>query len=209
MLKCVKQPYNSVLISADSQDELGLTFMRFQEYYESANKNFRNNIFTLGQLRNWYSEKYGSNSYHTHWHGFNFPSRVLKPFKDGLFDPLTKEEESLLELLRYRNDDFYIIGAQTKEYLRHELSHALYHYDKKYRLEIDTFLNKYNNQIKHISKYILNKGYTKEVLNDELQAYITDNDDEFIINSTCPKIISSINKIYAKYCKKINEVLDE
>jgi hypothetical protein len=35
MLKIKKQPYNSVWITADSQKELGETFIRFQEYYES------------------------------------------------------------------------------------------------------------------------------------------------------------------------------
>lgn len=199
MLQCKKQPYNSVWIWADSQNELGLTFMRFQEHYESANRKFRNNIFTVGQLRNWYSETYGSNSYHTHWVGFNFPSRVLKPFKDGLFDPLTDEEQGLLHLLRYRNDEFYIIGAQTGGILRHELSHALYASNPKYKEEIDTFLNKNKKQLVKTNKYILDKGYCKDVLYDEIQAYITDNDDNDLINITCPSIIAGVNKIFNKY----------
>lgn len=199
MLQCKKQPYNSVWVWADSQNELGMTFMRFQEHYESANKKFRNNIFTIGQLRNWYSETYGSNSYHSHWVGFNFPSRVLRPFKDGLFDPLTTEEQGLLHLLQYRNDDFYIIGAQTGSILRHELSHALYASNPKYREEIDCFLIKNQKKLAKTNKYILDKGYCKDVLNDEIQAYITDNDDNELINITCPTIIAGINKIFNKY----------
>lgn len=199
MLQITKQPYNSVWIKADSQDELGLTFMRFQEYYESTNPAFRNNIFTIGQLRRWYSETYGSNSYHTHWVGFNFPSKVLQPFKEGLFDPLTTEEFNLVELLRYRSDAFYIIGAQDKNILRHELSHALYASNSKYRNEINNFLNKNKKKLNKVSKYILNKGYCEEVLYDELQAYITDNDDSDIIEFTCSTIIAGINKIHKKY----------
>lgn len=199
MLKCIKQPYNSVWISAESQDELGLTFMRFQEFYENPNERFHNNIFTVGEFRNWYSETYGSNSYQNDWHGFNFPSTVLKPFKDGLFDPLTKEEQALLELLRYRNDSFYIIGAQTNEYLRHELSHALYFYNPKYKRDIDNLLAKNQDKINKLSDYILAKGYNRDVLNDEIQAYITDNDDPYIMEITCPTIIHIINKIYNKY----------
>lgn len=199
MLHISKQPYNSVWVKADSQDELGLTFMRFQEYYESSNSSFKNNIFTLGQLRKWYSETYGSNSYHISWVGFNFPSRVLIPFKEGLFDPLTTEEKNLLELLRYRADDFYVIGSQDQNVLRHELSHALYASDIKYRKEIDKFLSMNKHKLKQVYRYILKKGYCKDVLNDELQAYITDNDDNELINITCPTIISGINKIYNKY----------
>lgn len=199
MLSCKLQPYNSVWIWADSQDELGLTFMRFQEYYESDNPEFRGKIFTLGQLRCWYSETYGSNSYHSHWVGFNFPSYVLEPFKQGLFDPLTSEEKGLLHLLKYRTDKFYIIGAQSSNILRHELSHALYSSNAKYRNEINAFLTKNKKKISRVSKYILNKGYCKDVLFDELQAYITDNDDNELINITCPSIITGINKIFNKY----------
>lgn len=201
MLHITKQPYNSVWVKADSQDELGLTFMRFQEHYESANPTFRNNIFTVGQLKRWYSETYGSNCYHIHWVGFNFPSSVLVPFKEGLFDPLTAEEQKLLELLRYRKDNFYVIGAQDNSILRHELAHALYASDTKYRNEIDHFILKNKNKFKKASECILKKGYCKDVLNDELQAYITDNDDSDLINVTCPTVIAGINKIFNKYNK--------
>ena len=199
MLTIQKQPYNSVWVKADSQDELGLTFMRFQEHYESANPEFRNKIFTVGQIRNWYSETYGSNCYHIHWVGFNFPSRVLIPFKEGLFDPLTNEEKNLLDKLQYRKDNFYIIGSQDNSILRHELSHALYSSNLKYKKEIDSFILKNKRKLKEPFDYILSKGYCEDVLNDELQAYITDNDDNELINKTCPSVIAGINKIFHKY----------
>lgn len=199
MINCKKQPYNSVWVWADSQDELGLTFMRFQEHYESTNPDFKDKIFTQGQLKRWYSETYGSNSYHSHWVGFNFPSKVLIPFKEGLFDPLTAEEQKLLELFKYRSDNFYIIGAQNNSTLRHELAHALYASNPKYKIEVDNFLKKNQKKLKSTNLYILSKGYCKEVLNDEIQAYITDNDDNELINVTCPSVIAGINKIYQKY----------
>jgi hypothetical protein len=199
MINCIKKPYNSVWVWADSQEELGLTFMRFQEYYESANPEFKGKIFTLGQLKRWYSETYGANNYHTTWVGFNLPSNALIPFKEGLFDPLTIEEQRLLDLFKYRSDNFYIIGAQNSSTLRHELSHALYASNDKYRNEINKFLNKNKNKIKQTTKYILDKGYCEEVLYDEIQAYITDNDDNQLINNTCPSIIAGVNNIFNKY----------
>lgn len=199
MIFCKQQPYNSIWVWADSQDELGITFMRFQEHYESENPLFKNQVFTQGQLKRWYSETYGSNSYHTHWVGFNFPSKVLIPFKEGLFDPLTTEEQRLLDLFKYRSDDFYIIGAQNNNILRHELSHALYASNSKYRNEIDSFLRKNKNKIKATLKYIKDKGYCEDVLYDEIQAYITDNDDSELINMTCPSVLAGINKIFNKY----------
>lgn len=199
MLHCKSQPYNSVWVWADSQEELGLTFMRFQEHYESPNPLFKNNVFTMGQLKNWYSETYGANTYHTDWIGYNFPSKVLQPFKQGLFDPLTFEEGRLLDLFQYRNDNFYIIGAQNKNVLRHELAHALYASNPKYQVEIDKFITKNKKKLAKTIKYLFDKGYCRDVIYDEVQAYITDNEDPEIINNTCQSVISGINKIYNKY----------
>ena len=96
-LKIKQQPFSSVWVSADSQEELGNTFIRFQEHYE--NPHFKNQIFTLGQIRSWYSNTYGADTYQNDWSGFNFPSIILKPFREGLFDPLTDEEKALLNIL--------------------------------------------------------------------------------------------------------------
>lgn len=201
MLKIHKQPYNSIWVSAESQKELGETFIRFQEYYESPNKHFHNKIFTLGDIKNYYSLQYGGDLYSELWIGFNFPSTVLVPFKQGLFDPLTSQEKELLDLLKYRNDNYYIIGAQNNNVLRHELSHAMYGFDKKYRDSINNIIKKYRKDFIKVSKYILKKGYNKSVLNDELQAYITDNDDEYIRNNLNPTIINTIISIYRKHRK--------
>lgn len=199
MLKIKKQPYNAVWVSADSQRELGETFIRFQEYYESSNPSFKGKIFTLGAIKNWYSTEYGADLYSDIWVGFNFPSTVLIPFRSGLFDPLTENEKILLDLLKYRNDKFYVIGAQNKSTLRHELCHAMYDSNKEYRISIDKFILKYKTKFQKIKKYIINKGYDNQVINDEMQAYITDNDDAYILNNLDPTLISGINKIYHKY----------
>lgn len=199
MLKIKSQPYNSVWIWADSQTELNRSFMRFTEHYESPNPEFKGKIFTLGQLKQWYSITYGADTYHIDWSGFNIPSKVLKPFFQGLFDPLTTEEQNLLDLFKYRDDNFYIIGAQNNSVLRHELAHALYADNLRYQKAINSYLNTNKKNLVKTSKYILDKGYCKEVLNDELQAYITDNDDEFILANTPSRIISGINSIYRKF----------
>jgi hypothetical protein len=202
MLKIKQQPYNSVWVWADNQEELNRSFMRFTEHYESPNPAFKDKIFTIGMLKRWYSVTYGADTYHVDWSGFNIPSKVLRPFTEGLFDPLTTEEQSLLSLFRYRNDDFYIIGAQTNAVLRHELAHALYSHNQSYRSAINSCIRRNLKYLTKTSKYILDKGYHKDVLNDEIQAYVTDNDDEFIIQNTKPSVIKEINTIYNRFIKK-------
>lgn len=194
MLTISSQPHNSVLIKAHSQKELADTFIRFQEHYESPQ--FRNKIFTLGQLKNWYSIKYGADTYSKDWSGFNFPSKILEPFRQGLFDPLTKEEKRLLKLLKYRNDDFYIIGANSDSTLRHELAHALYHHNINYRKKINQLLDSNKSNIKKVISILLKMGYHKDVIYDEIQAYATDDNVMFIEENLSTEIIKEINKIY-------------
>lgn len=199
MLTVKKQPHNSVLIKASSQKELAKTFMRFQEHYE--NPVFKNQIFTCGQLKEWYGIRYGADTYVRDWSGFNFPSNILLPFKKGLFDPLTKEEKNLLKLFKYRHDKFYIIGAQDNSVLRHELTHALYFSNSEYKKNIDEIFIKYHKKLSKVIRYIIDKGYHKDVVYDELQAYISDNDNEFIISNTPQTVLDSVNKIHNKYYK--------
>ena len=199
MLSLKQQPHNSVWIKADSQEELGLSFMRFQEHYESLNPDFRHKVFTVGQLRAWYSSKYGADTYHKDWVGFNFPSKVLIPFKQGLFDPLTPEEQNLLEFFKYRHDNFYIIGAQDQATLRHELAHALYSTNSKYAQAVNKLCDSNKSKMKKVRQFILNKGYHLEHLNDELQAYITDKEDPFIMNNTPIDIVNKLVSLYERY----------
>jgi hypothetical protein len=77
----------------------------------------------------------------------------------------------------------------------------MYGYNKKYKNEIDNLIKKYHKEFAKVSGYILKKGYDRSVLNDELQAYITDNDDEFIRNNLKPNLINSVFSIYNKYKK--------
>lgn len=197
MLKIKKQIFNSILVSADSKKELAETMMRFQEYYESPV--WQGKIFTRGQFLNWYSTEYGANTYAADWSGFNFPSIILEPFKKGLFDPLTNNEKKLIKLLRYRNDDFYIIGANSSDVLKHELCHALYYTNKEYRSEVEGLLNKNKNKIKHLIKHLLEMGYCEGVLLDEVQAYVLDGTYLQENNIEVPEeIINNIKKIYKR-----------
>lgn len=200
MLSIKKQIFNSVLISAETDEELAESFMRFQEYYE--NPFWQDKIFTIGQFREWYSVKYGADTYKYDWHGFNIPSEVLIPFKKGLFDPLTNEENQLLQFFKYRNDTFYIIGANTEDVLSHELCHALYYTNHEYKKEINKILLKYKSQTKIAEKHLINKGYSKKVILDELQAYILDK-DYFEENKIFlpKKLKDDISKVFAKHSK--------
>lgn len=132
MLKVKSLTPKIILVSADSQAELNEAFLRIEEHYESPE--WKGKIFTLGQYRKWYAETNGAFSYLTDWTGFNVPSDALKPFITGLFDPLTPNEQQLINWFKDRTDVFAVIGAQPDgKAQEHEICHALWATDPAYR----------------------------------------------------------------------------
>jgi len=203
MLYLKKTPYNSYCVSADSNRELARSFMRYQEYYESPNEEFRGNIFTIGKYRSWYEKKYGYFSYETDWTGFNIHSYVLDPFKAGLFDPLIPEEQNLLALFINAPDTrYYIIGANDKHTLNHELNHALYAYNKSYSSEIRKAFDTYIDKIQDVLQYLLDKGYCESLLYDELQAYILDDDKTIISKINYSPVVYAVHRAYSQFSRR-------
>lgn len=203
MLYLKKTPYNSYCVSADSNRELARSFLRFQEHYESPNDKFRGQIFTIGQYRSWYEKQYGYFSYETDWTGFNIHSYVLDPFKNGLFDPLLPEEKNLVALFTNApSDKFYIIGANDKDTLNHELNHALYAYSQEYANEVNKVFDAHLEHLKYALEYLLDKGYCKYLLYDELQSYILDKDESVTDLITHNQILKKIMALYTQFSEK-------
>jgi len=162
---------------------LAEAFMRMQEHYESPHDHIRGQIFTVGQVRaaggrtcpslNLYE---GGNTYDTPWAGYNIPGYILQPFIQGLFDPLIPYEQDIVEVCRYNTlSNIYIIGTITdteqRNALDHEVCHALYYLNEKYRKEVDAVLKKVN--LKQLKKMLVSWGYNTAQLLDECHAYIS------------------------------------
>lgn len=164
---------NIILLIFKNQKSITSTFLRFQEHYESPK--FKNKIFSLNEYKKWYIKQKGKFSYYTDWNGFNIPSHVLKPFKQGLFNPLTKKEKKLLMLLQNEDENTYIIGVHqesntTKQTLKHEIAHGFFHTNKKYRNKVLKILKEFNTK-KLKDELRTMSGYHEDVLNDEVHAY--------------------------------------
>ena len=164
------------LLKFDNQREMAKTLLRFQEYYECPVH--KGKIFTLEEYKKWYKkENSGRFSYYKDWDGFNFPSRVLKPFYDGKFDPLSKEEKKILHLFRNAKGNYYIIAVAGKKHehkhvLKHELAHSLFYVNPKYKKKVLGVIKEYEGELEHVKNEILSRlGYSEEVLEDEIHAY--------------------------------------
>lgn len=154
---------NLILVRTRRQYTLASTFLRFQEYYE--NPKFRGEIFSLEEFMDWYAMRFGNFTYCQDWDGFNIPSSVLKPFREGKFNPLSKKEEWLLGLLADMSEPFYVVGIYGDKLdlrtLKHELVHGLYYTVPEYRKDVQKILRP--KKIHRLAEVFKKMGYSESV----------------------------------------------
>lgn len=174
--------------------------LRFQEHYESPH--FQGKVFTWGQYQDWYAQKFGAFTYFQDWSGFNFPGETLKLFIQGLFDPLLKEEQEILDLFRYRTDKFYIIGTLIGEETTrlHEICHGLYYCSPEYVNEVQEILIKYKDEVQSFKKSLINRGYAENVLDDECNAYFIEGSE-----SCSEELHLALKDLFDKHLAKFDE----
>lgn len=196
---------NIWLVEFKDYNSLGMTFMRYQEYYESPNDKFFRKPFLIREFVEWYSE--GKEfTYPTDWIGFNIPSNILLECQNNITD-LNKWDrimnKIISEITEKSKDNFYLIGIRKgdNDIAQHELAHGLYSINNEYRKEMDdlynnlsiVILDKINNILKNSG------GYSESVFQDETQAYM----------STGLPFELSKNKSILKESKKFVEVFNK
>ena len=175
--------------------DLPFHFLRFQEHYESPG--FKGTIFSWAEYVRWYKAQRGSFSYPYDWNGFNIPGKILRPFREGKFNPLTLREQALLKALNDVGDQDYVIGTiqGDSESLNHELAHALWHTDPSYRSEVEKILEggDYARQEASLSE---GSGYDPMVFRDEIQACSVSGDEEFGADDSRSAKIKKVFKLH-------------
>jgi len=155
-----------------TQASLCGTMLRFQEFYESPK--FRGTVFTRQEFEEWYIQRTGKFTYLTDWSGFNFPSHVLKGFRDGTMGELSPMEKQVVDLVAYIPEPFYLIAIATDDSdsvgtLRHEIAHGLYATNADYRAEVLMHLE--GARLAPIHR-LLYTAYHPSVWLDECHAYV-------------------------------------
>ena len=180
-------------ITTKTQYDLASTFMRVQEFYESPFKGIRGHFFTHEQYMDTHvnnSERSGTEqatfTYLEDWSGFNVPGNVFNKWL-GKFpkNSLWEKEQKLVDLIRNQNksnktNKFYVIGTYTDSgatsTIDHELSHAWFYLDPKYKKEMLKLVSKFPKAAKDQLKLDLKEdGYTPSVFDDEIIAYMSTN----------------------------------
>ena len=158
--------------------DLCMHFLRFQEFYES--EKFANTSFTIIELMEWYSKKYGSGmfTYPLDWAGFNIHSSKIKEAFDLIPDWNKYDFEMLdiVNLLSKKEEQFYLIGysCNNKSVLEHEIAHSFFALNKSYKDEmIEAIHSLPEDVLTSIKEKLQALGYSNEVLLDEIQAYLS------------------------------------
>jgi len=208
-----------------SMRPLAQTFLRFQESYES--QEFRGKIFSRKEFIDWYKKNClddenttGEFDYYDMWGGFNIPSRILKPFYQGKFNPLSVKETQLLDALKSaKNKRFYVIGTYgnnntdpfKNDLMMHEIAHGLYYTKKRYKEIADEITDSVPPQQKKIifDFFINVLKYHPNVLKDELHAYLMNSTDlkeimdkKGIKVNSFNEISSNLKELFKKYYEK-------
>ncbi len=160
-----------------SKGAMTRALVRMQEHYEHPL--YRGQVFTVADLRR-HTKSLGEDfSYFTTVTGMNFPSAVLRPFYGGRFDPISKREQAILTAFANRRGKFYVIASVDDNDTPHEISHGLYYTQPKYRKKVKEILRD-QEKIGGMSdwrKSILEEGYHKAVVDDEVHAYMMESDE--------------------------------
>lgn len=171
----VKSSNNNIIhLHAETQYELCRTFLRPQEFYEGEFEEVKGNVFTLDTYMDLYAERHGNFTYLSDWGGFNIPSNAYEEFLSRF--KLCEKERRMANLVNSHKPKgrYYIIGTYGEgSALDHELAHAKYYLNDKYRKHVDYLTNDLPySAFLDIKVHLLNGGYCEDVLYDEIQAYI-------------------------------------
>lgn len=174
----------------DDNYDRTMLFCRYQEFYETPYKQFRNKFFTWEEYMRYYKNKWKKNlfTYPIDWSGFNIPSNIIEKglnlfSKDkGPYDEIMNNIWYYCENhpLRYNKPrtKWYLIGASSKDVktINHELAHGYYYTNSNYKKNVDNLLLSIPVKIREkIFKKLMKMGYINDtkILMDEAQAFLS------------------------------------
>lgn len=214
---------NIVVLRFETQYELCSTFLRIQEFYESPFKQIRKKYFTLEQYMDLYAKEYGNFTYTLDWSGFNIPDTKIREFFDVFGKNLLEKEKHFKKLISNKlrkNKKFYIIGDYSRSDLNakklikerfntfsHEIAHGLYYLNSKYRNDMIELIECINEKTKKkITNKLLDWGYHKSVIDDEIQAYLSTSTGNYLKRKLKVNVIQAAENfaaVFIDHCSKV------
>ncbi len=208
MFSLKKEAEQIYSLSFEDPYKLAMTFLRYQEFYESDNPRFYRNKFTIAQYIDWYFKKSGSFEYHLDWSGYNLPVSIIdQVHRNGItdynhYDHLMKGISDMVKS-DANNDHCYLIGYKdgNKGTLAHEIAHGRFYVNGEYRTKIENlFVELPVDLQKKLYNVMMNVGYAESSCVDEFQAYaVTNNEKRFWTEKKIPQLKAFFNNIRKTY----------
>jgi hypothetical protein len=160
-------------------------FMRYQEFYESDSDTFRGKGFKWKDFVKFYKEKTKNKifTYHKDWAGYNIPCNSIEScialipdlnFYDLIMFSVVDTIKNIVG-----NDDYYLIGidqsnGEDPSLIYHEVAHGLWFSSPEYKYQQKNNIEDMNPSVREqLSKKISGMGYGQNVIDDEIQAYLS------------------------------------
>lgn len=160
-------------------------FMRYQEFYESDSDSFRGKGFKWYDYVKHYKEKTKKDyfSYHEDWAGYNIPCTSIESciavIPDINYYDLIMF--SVVDTIRKKigGDNYYLIGidqstGEDPSLIYHEVAHGLWFVNPIYKNKQLKNIERLSPNVRNsVSKKITGMGYGENVVDDEIQAYLS------------------------------------
>jgi hypothetical protein len=160
-------------------------FMRYQEFYESDSDSFRGKGFKWYDYVKFYKEKTKKDyfSYHEDWAGYNIPCTSIEScmavIPDLNFYDLIMF--SVVDTIRNQvgSDNYYLIGIDQStgddpSLIFHEVAHGLWFSSAVYKAKQSKNIERLQPYVRDaVAKKITGMGYGENVVDDEIQAYLS------------------------------------
>lgn len=204
------------LVTFNNRFDLTMTFMRYQEYYESPK--YRNEIFSLAEFMRWYSITYGKGAftYPKDWNGFNIPAikifEVLELISTSSgWDDMNEYDYLMFGIVdkirrKLKTDNFYLIGIHSTDKdddtRRHEIAHGLFWTNAEYKKKMSVLVGLLPKKVKnHLTKILRKWGYSKHVFIDEIHAYMTTGFSKGMNKKLLTKYRKPFKRVFQEYYK--------
>jgi hypothetical protein len=148
-------------------------FFRIDEL-GNYSKKFRHKHISREEILDRYCKRTGRVDYHEQWSGYCVDGKSIYRVTDNCHDLSDKERELKIICFDYEVDlDTIVIACRLndKNTYNHELAHAYYAVNYKYRLAISSAIRNLNYE-KEFKQELINIGYSKPSTRDEMQAFI-------------------------------------
>lgn len=210
---------NIFVVEVDNLYDLGMLFVRAQEFYESANSKIRGKEFTLLSYMDWYAKEYseeGGFTYGGDFHGFNVPSTAIQECY-AVNAERTVYDDLFIDICQTIGDlgvhRYYLLGVQRGDVatLEHEFAHALFFTDAKYRETMTRLVSLLPFRAELFTFLEKEFEYAKNVHVDEAQAYMSTGFTEAFTDAALDRVkeyepfAGAFREVFKEWRKEISE----